>query len=414
MHQRVLKSASPDIIIRSKSMRKYDIVIIGGGFAGASLAYKLSKLNSSLEIALIERRGIGCKPVSAFTFTDVLGDLGIGNSVRQYYNQIEIISTLGARESYTYDDDVFAFIDYGKACMDLVERSGCQVIFDEVISIKGGKVVLKDEVMEPKVIVDASGWGYKFRKELGMDVPGIENHLYLKRLTNCSITNPKSLQLVFGDIGTNGGWFYPINDTECEIGVAERTRSAAKIINFSEIQKKNMENFISYKTYSEMLEGSCSESETMAFYPYEPVKRVVKGNVLFLGDNAGMVHPVFGMGIHYIHKMGTICAEHCVQAAHGDMNRLKEYQSAWDSLLKKDMNAWIWGQVLWGLNIEQIDKVIEIRSKSHVDKINVLSELRGHIGNSQASFFRVPKGLYLALVRQALINKIRYKLKYRC
>jgi len=393
-------------------MKKYDIVIIGGGFAGASLAYKLSKLDSSLEIVLIERNAVGCKPVSAFTFTDVVSDMGIRNSVRQYYNQIEIISTLGARESYTYDDDVFAFIDYKKACEELVERSGCKVIFEEVKSVKGGKVELKDEVMEPKVIVDASGQGYKFRKELGMDVPGIENHLYLKKLTNCSITNPRSLHLVFGDIGTNGGWIYPINDTECEIGVAERMRSGAKITEFPEKQKKNMECFIAHQPYGGMLESSRSESETMVFYPYEPVKRVVKGNVVFLGDNAGMVHPVFGMGIHYIHKIGSICAEHCVQAVHGNMKRLKEYQNVWDSLLKSDMNAWIWGQVFWGLNTEQIDMIIKIRSKSQVDKLNVLSELRGHIGNSKGSLFLVPERLYWVLVKEVFINKIKYKIKY--
>ncbi len=196
-------------------MEKTDIVIIGGGFAGASLAYKLSKLDSSLEIVLIERGQLGGKPVSAFTFTDVINDLGIKNSVKQYYNQIEIISTLGAKESYTYDEDVFALIDYKKACEELVNKSGCQVIFEEVKSIKGEKVVLKDRVVDAKVIVDASGQGYRFRKELNLDVPKIENHLYFKRLTHCNISNPKSMQLVIGDIGTNGGWFYPINESEC-------------------------------------------------------------------------------------------------------------------------------------------------------------------------------------------------------
>ncbi len=395
-------------------MKKYDIAIIGGGFAGASMAYKLSKLDSSLEIALIERHSIGCKPVSAFTFTDVVDDLGVRKSVRQYYNQIEVVSTLGARESYTYDNDVFAFIDYRKACEELVERSGCQIVFDEVSSIKGGKLVLKGGMMDAKVIADASGQGYKFRKELGMDVPGIENHLYYKRFADCRITNPRSLQLVFGDIGTNGGWFYPINGTECEIGVAERFKSGEKIDIFPEKQKKNMERFLSHKSYNEMLKDSRSGSEVMAFYPYEPVKRVVKGNVVFLGDNAGMVHPVFGMGIHYIHKIGTLCAEYCAQAAHGDVKILKEYQNSWERMLKSDMNAWIWGQIFWGLNSEQIDKIIEIRSKSRVDRMNVLSELRGHMGDRQGGLFRVPEGLYRDLVKGALINKLKFKLKYGC
>lgn len=398
-------------------MRGYDVVIIGGGFAGASLAYKLSKLDSSLEIALIERSRLGGKPVSAFTFTDVIDDLGLKNSVKQYYNQIEIISTLGAKESYAYDEDVFALIDYKKVCEELVNRSGCQVIFEEVKSLKGGKVSLKDEIMCPKIIADASGRGYKFRKELNLDVPKIENHLYFKRLAHCSIPYPKSMQLILGDIGTNGGWFYPINETECEIGVAERTNKLSRFekANISEKQKKNMERFLNLLPYSEMLKASRPESEAMVYYPYEPVKQVVKDNVVFLGDNAGMVHPLHGMGLHYIQKIGTLCAKYCAQAARGDISMLREYQNAWNSMLKSDMDAWVMGMTYWSLNIKQLNRIIEIRSNSYVNKMHVLSELRGHGGNgSQGDMFQVPLGLYLSLVKHALIYKIKYKLKYRC
>lgn len=398
-------------------MGKYDVTIIGGGFAGASLAYKLSELDSSLEIALIEQSSLGGKPVSAFTFTDVINDLGIKNSVRQYYNQIEIISTLGAKESYTYDEDVFALINYKKLCEELVDRSGCQVIFEEVKSLKGGKVSLKNEIMCPKIIADTSGRNYKFRKELNLDVPKIENHLYFKRLTHCSISNPKSVQLVLGDIGTNGGWFYPINENECEIGVAERINRLSRFekANISEKQKKNMERFLNLLPYSEMLKASRYETEAMVYYPYEPVKQVVKGSVVFLGDNAGMVHPLHGMGLHYIQKIGTSCAKYCAQAARGDITMLREYQNAWNSMLKSDMDAWIMGMTYWSLNIKQLNKIIEIRSNSYVNKMNVLSELRGHGGNgSQGDMFQVPLGLYLSLVKHALIYKIKYKLKYRC
>jgi len=397
-------------------MRGYDVAIIGGGFAGASLAYKLSKLDSSLEIALIERSRLGGKPVSAFTFTDVINDLGIKSSVKQYYNQIEIISTLGAKESYTYDEDVFALVDYKKACEELVNRSGCQVIFEEVKSLKGGKITLNREVLDAKIIVDASGWGYKFRKELNLDVPRTENYLYFKKLSNCNIPNPRSLHLVFGDIGTNGGWFYPINETECEIGVAERTTRLSRFekANISKKQEKNMERFLNTPQYCEMLKGSRSESEAMVNHPYEPIKRVVKGNVMFLGDNAGMVHPIHGMGIHYIHKISTLCAKYCAQAVRGDVTVLREYQNAWNNMLKNDMDAWIHGMIYWSLNTKQLNKIIEIRSNSYVNKMNLLSELRGHGGGGQGDMFQVPLGLYLSLVKHALIYKIKYKLKYWC
>ncbi len=398
-------------------MGKYDIMIIGGGFAGASMAYKLSGLDSSLDIALVERSGLGDKQVSAFTFSDVIDDLGIKNSVKQYYNQIEIISTFGPRESYTYDEDVFALVDYKKACEELVRRSGYPVIFDDVKSIKNGNVILKNEILHPKIIVDASGRGYKFRKELNLDVPKIENHLYFKRLNHCNISNPGSLRLVLGEIGSNGGWFYPINESECELGVAERTNklSAYDKKNISTRQERNMERFLNHPMYRDMLNGSRCGSEAMVYYPYEPVKQIVKGNVVFLGDNAGMVHPMHGMGLHYINRIGTFCAQHCAKAAHDGIGVLKEYQDAWNRMLKSDMDAWVMGMTYWSLNIKQLNKIIEIRSNSYVDRMNVLSELRGHRGYSgKGDVFQVPWRLYLALVRQALIYKIKYKFKYRC
>ncbi|VVB84173.1 Lycopene cyclase protein [uncultured archaeon] len=398
-------------------MEKNDIVIIGGGFAGASLAHKLSRLDSSLEITLIERNKLGGKPVSAFTFTDIVDNLGIRNSVKQYYNQIEITSTLGAKEIYAYDRDVFSLIDYKKACEELVGKSGCQVIFDEVKSIKAGKVSLGNEVIDAKIIVDASGRGYKFRKELKLDVPKIENHLYFKKLTHCNIPNPKSLHLIFGDIGTGGGWFYPINENECEAGVAERITKLAgnEKKDISNREKINLEQLLNYPAYSEMLEGSKSESEAMVYYPYEPVKHVVKGNVMFLGDTAGMVHPIFGMGIHYIDRIGTLCAEYCAKASHGNIALLREYQNAWDSMLKSDMNTWIWGMTYFDLNIKQINKIIEIRSNSDIDKMNMLSALRGHTGkNYEGDVLEVPLGLFLSLIKNVLKYKLKYKLKYRC
>lgn len=396
-------------------MKKFDIVIIGGGFAGACLANKLSKLDSSLEILIIEGKRLGGKPVSAFTFVDVLDDLGIRNAARQYYNQIEIVSTLGAKESYTYDEDVFALIDYKKTCDELVKRSGCKVIFEYVKSIKEAKIILEDEVVCPKIIVDSSGRGYKFRKELKCDVPKIENHLYFKKFSHCDIANPKSIHLVLGDIGTNGGWFYPINERECEMGVAERTSKIRESKDIVKEQKKNMETFRNYSPYREMLKSSIAEAEAMVHYPYEPVKQVVKGNVVFLGDNAGMVHPIHGMGIHYINKIGTLCAEYCVQAVHGNTMMLGGYQKAWEYMLKRDENEWVQGMTYWSLNKEQLNKIIEIRSNSSVNKMNVIAELRGHGGNeSPGDVFKVPLGLYLTLVKHFLINKIKYKLKYGC
>ncbi len=398
------------------NMGKYDIAIVGGGFAGASLAFKLSKVEKSLDIALIERNKLGSKPVSAFTFSDVINDLDIKNSVRQYYDQIDIVSTLGANVSCTFDEDVFAFLDYKKACEELVNRSGCQVIFEEVKSLKGGRVTLKNDVVNAKIIVDASGWGYKFRKELNLDLPKIENHLYFKKLTNCNIPNPRSVQLVVGDIGTAGGWFYPAGKDECEIGVAERINKLSRTekANISNREKNNMERFINYLPYREMLDESQCESEAMVYYPYEPVKRVIKGNVVFLGDNAGMVQPIHGMGIHYINEVGTICAEYCAKAALGDIAMLKEYQKTWNDMLISDMNPWIQGMIYWNLNANDLNEIIEIQNNSNINKMNILSALRGHWGKDyQGDEFEVPLRLYLTIIKNALIYKVKYMLKYR-
>ncbi|HEY9205316.1 MAG TPA: NAD(P)/FAD-dependent oxidoreductase [Candidatus Methanoperedens sp.] len=398
-------------------MGKYDIAIVGGGFAGTSLAYKLSKLEESLEIALIERDGLGGKPVSAFTFTDVIDDLDIKKSVRQYYNQIDIVSTLGANVSCAFDKDVFAFVDYEKVCKEMANRSGCEVIFEEVKSLKGGKVALKNDSVNAKVIVDASGWGYKFRKELNLGLPKIENHLYFKKLTNCNIPNPGSVQLVVGDIGSAGGWFYPAGKGECEIGVAERINKLSRMekANISNREKQNMERFVNHLPYSEMLDGAQCESEAMVYYPYEPVKRVVKNNIVFLGDNAGMVQPIHGMGLHYINKVGAICAEYCAKAALGDITMLKEYQKIWNDMLISDMNTWIQGMIYWNLNAKDLNEIIEIQKNSNINKMNILSALRGHWGKDyQGDEFEVPLRLYLTIIKNAIIYKTKYMLKYRC
>ncbi|HEY9246817.1 MAG TPA: hypothetical protein VIO11_08230, partial [Candidatus Methanoperedens sp.] len=196
---------------------------------------------------------------------------------------------------------------------------------------------------------------------------------------------------------------------------AERTNKLSGFDrkNISRKQERNMELLLNHPMYSGMLNGSCCVSEAMVYYPYEPVKKVVKGNIAFLGDNAGMVHPVHGMGIHYINRIGAFCAKYCAKAAVDGTGILKEYQIAWDRMRKSDMDAWILGMTYWSLNIKHLNKIIEIRSNSCVDKMNVLSELRGHGGDSgKGDVFQVPMDLYLTLIWKILVYKLKYKLKY--
>ncbi len=46
----------------------YDVVIVGAGFAGCSLASKLD----GLDVLVIDRHGIGKRPVSAITFLYIM------------------------------------------------------------------------------------------------------------------------------------------------------------------------------------------------------------------------------------------------------------------------------------------------------------------------------------------------------
>jgi len=61
-----------------------------------------------------------------------------------------------------------------------------------------------------------------------------------------------------GNIGTSGGWFYPINENECEIGVAEQMNILSKIErkNIVNIERENMDQLYKIAPYSEMLKDS--------------------------------------------------------------------------------------------------------------------------------------------------------------
>jgi len=369
---------------------KYDIIIIGGGFAGTSIAYKLSNLSDDLDVLLIERDELGSKPVSAVTFTDVVEDLDIMDSVRQSYNQIEFISTLGAKESYTYDEEVFALVDYKKACKTMFEKSGYPILYETVASIKNGNILLQTgENIDAKIIVDASGYGYKFRKELGLDVPLNTHHFYFRKLNNCNIKNPKSLHFLSGKIGTSGGWFFPINENECEIGVGEQMNRLSKIErkNIVRIERENIDQLYKIAPYSEILKDSQVDTESMVYYPFDAVKHVVKDNIVFLGDNAGMVHPVYGMGLHYISKVCKLCSKYCALAIqNNDINILKKYQNIWNYMLKQDESLRRYGIECRGMSDKQLDDALRMHSNLNIDKMTILSAIRGHIDQVEGSY----------------------------
>jgi flavin-dependent dehydrogenase len=151
---------------------------------------------------------------------------------------------------------------------------------------------------------------------------------------------------------------YPVSRKEIEFGMALRLKFGEKA-KLEIIKMGFFENF----------DGKI-KNESTAVIGY-PVKRVAKGNYLLLGDSAGMVHPVYGMGIHYIDRISDACAD-CIKT--GEPER---YQKFWNYMLRKGASLWARGMATWSLTPEDQEKLVKIQKYMEISPYSIYADLLG-------------------------------------
>jgi len=198
------------------------------------------------------------------------------------------------------------------------------------------KVVTPEGPFNAKIVAGADGAKGMVAKKLGL-MRDVELGLALE--AEVSVTEDKLadwdslIGLDYGQIPGGYGWIFPKKD-HLSIGVGGPIHLSKGL-----------------KPYLERLLQHLGTSEITDFKGHlMPVRRrgmaIQRGNVLLLGDAAGLIHPFSGEGIYYAMKSAQLAAPIIASALRSGTINLKDYQQAVDAQLMPSLEL---GRVLLNL-----------------------------------------------------------------
>jgi len=294
--------------------KKFDVIVIGGGPAGAACAYDLAQAGK--RVLIIEKELFP-------RFKPCAGMLTIKALHRLPYSIAPVVQWQSASMTLSREFKASKTLAASKAvvvttvrseldefCLNKAKAVGVEVrIFDkgfQSYSIKEGYIEVRassksggDELLQCSYLVGADGAHSKVRKQSEQFTPdrtavALEGRVPLSRISNGAL---KELRFDFNVAKKGYGWLIPKGD-HINVGVYTRRPDEYPI---SKTQLLD---------YTERLLGTRDIDELLGF----PVGtggeyfHPAAGKVLLVGDAAGFAEPIFGEGIHNAIKSGRAAA----------------------------------------------------------------------------------------------------------
>ncbi|MCS7284565.1 MAG: NAD(P)/FAD-dependent oxidoreductase [Hydrogenobacter thermophilus] len=343
-------------------MRKYDVLVVGGGPAGSSCAYTLAK--SGLKVLVVDfKRKIGT-PVQCAEFVPVQ----LFNSFPEFFTPESISQEV---------DNMLHFTPWGETVLmnskgfvlnrevfdyhisQLAREEGAEYLLGTLfVGMEGPKVWLERIhtrerfFVEADVVVGADGPRSRVAKQTGKHTKDFLTTAQVRVPLNIKV---KDLLIYFREYIPGGyGWVFPKGES-ANVGVGIDPAY-------------NMNVMESLKIFlSELLkEGLIREkvlSRTGGWIPAEGLLDVIRNRVLLVGDAGGFCHPITGGGIANAIISGTMAGKAIASGKLSDYEeeawevfgttleraakKRKKYMKRWDNLSYIIPRTWIAFEEYW-------------------------------------------------------------------
>jgi digeranylgeranylglycerophospholipid reductase len=305
----------------------YDVIVIGAGPAGAVTARIVS--SAGFRVLLLEKNETCRSPCAGY----------IGNTINLEPVDDAIIQS-GIRRMRVYFPDMTFHdfqlngfvVDRHLFDMELVRRaqaSRAQIRWSSPVTyIISGVVIFRNGEASGKIIVGADGVFSKTASFMGM-----EKH----RFAACAQYHLKGIQplsqtceLFFNTEYAPGGyiWIYPTGKDSAKVGVGVTCFNPRKYLDI----------FIDRSCVSGRLKGTKTECITGALPVGGLREKLISGNILLVGDSAGMADPITGAGINNAILAGEVAGKTIIDALEqDDIELLSNYETRIRRLLGKPL-----------------------------------------------------------------------------
>ena len=353
----------------------YDLVIVGGGPAGSSVAYEASK--NGITVALLEKEETIAQSVrtSGVTWIQNIKEFGIPDDC---YNPIKNYSFCSPNNEVTIRDTIpqAAVLDVRKTYQWLAEQAkneGADIFLktniNNVIKNKEGDIIgvsgtskEGEVIFHSKVIVDASGFSSTVSKAMGFVTQWERFGAGAEYEVKAENVDQETWWLMVGQKYSPAGyaWIFPVGKNIVRIGVGVGKPESQ--VDPTERLKELMDSKIG--PISKL--GKITPIEFhYGLIPNDGLSRkTVYNNLILVGDSAGQANPLVLEGIRYAIKFGRVAgkiASDAIKSGKTDEMALYPYEEKW----KEDIYAKIKSagkvQDRWiGLSDEEWDRELDI------------------------------------------------------
>jgi geranylgeranyl reductase family protein len=324
---------------------KYDVIIVGGGPAGATAGYVLSDFG--LRVLIIDKskfpRDKPCGGLLSyktikfvdriFNEQDSLRKNNIINFESNHYEVFHkdklIVRGISDIHFYMVERQIYDTFLLRKA-----QESGAEVIEGDMVKVvdlsKSEVTTATGKIFKANFIIGADGANSIVRKnfpkerfdkekwqhDLAMAFEVYVDRVEMKKEINCPI-------LLFDQITWGYSWIFP-NKNKLVVGLFGLNRTNKKAF------LKSFHNFLSYLKLDKSSIKKLKIKEHPVPYGNFMLNPIFK-NTLLVGDAAGFVDPLFGEGIYYAQKS----AEHASHAIYKTISKCVNLETTYLQALQK-------------------------------------------------------------------------------
>ena len=290
---------------------KTNVLVIGGGLAGASAAHELAK--NGVDVIIVDSRKTIGVPVQCAEF---IPKQLMQKKFEEYFKnsivqEIENMLTIDPDNHRVYSDSKGFMVDRKVFDANIFEkaiekgaRAFLKTLFIGFYDKKTAILKAKDDTyyVEFDYLIGADG-----PRSMVMEKAFSKKHeLAVCAQKRCRLKEPlNDIVVVFREYIRGGyGWIFPKKDyANVGIGID---------MTFGDDPKKVLELFIEDAVSMGFIEKECMESSG-GFLPVDGIDRLVDSNVALCGDAGGFCHPITGGGIPQAVVSGNMLARYILE-----------------------------------------------------------------------------------------------------
>ena len=324
-----------------ESLRQsYDVIIVGTGPAGATLAYELS--SQGIAVLLLDKEKLPryktCAGGLTIKAAELLG-FDISPVVEGAINGLRFSYKFGHQGTRLCDRPLVYTVMREKFDYFLVEKArnaGTTVLDEqkvEQVKTEASQVTVctQNHTFTAEVIAGADGANSKTARELGLmrDTPfnlGLEGEIYVDEEVLSRWQNLIGIEL--GSVPPGYAWIFP-KKNHLSIGVIGPRHSARRMRSYFNrlLESQNLGNYRVTALRAALL----------------PVRKrampITADRALLVGDAAGLTDTLIGEGIYYAIKSARLAAPVITGFLKGDISDLQDYEKAIDREVMPELGA---------------------------------------------------------------------------